>query len=214
MKRIKRVLLMAALAVVILLLGSCTVWQMFFGPDKNSIDAWWPKDFKVGTILTYKYHETYTTAEYNYDDTFTVEITDIDERETRTVITTVEDGDIVYIIIDKDKGEVVRSGDTIIDDNDEVVLKTPIEEGTTWYNWTNSKYTIDQVKSSKTVEAGTFDDVVVVKVSDPDWQTITSANLYLSVTGSNLGWIQKYNPDVSYYGIMENGIELQSIDKP
>jgi len=214
MKSIKRVLLIAAIAVVIPLLGSCTVWQMFFGPDKNSIDAWWPKDFKVGTRLTYKYHENYTESEYNYDETGIVEITDIDERETRTVVKTVAFGDIDYIIIDKDKGEIVRSDDTIIDDNDEVVLKTPVEEGTTWYNWTNSKYTIDQVKSSRTVEAGTFDDVVVVKVVDPDWQTITSVNLYFSVTGSNLGWIQKYNSDVSYYGITENGIELQSIDKP
>lgn len=214
MRKIKRVLLTVTVVAAILFLGSCTVWQMFFGPDKNSIDAWWPKDFKIGTILTYKYHETYTTSEYNNTDTFTIEITDIDERETRTVIKTVENGNVVYLIVDKDKGEIVRSSDTTIDDNDEVVLKTPVEEGTTWYNWTNSKYTIDEVKSSKTVEAGTFDDAVVVKVSDPDWQTITSVHLYYSVTGGNLGWTQTFNPDVSYYGITESGIELTNIDKP
>lgn len=214
MRKMKRVLLAATIVAAILFLGSCTVWQMFFGPDKNNIDAWWPKDFKVGTVLTYSYHETYTDPSDNYKETFTVEITDIDERETRTVIKTSEDGDIVYLIIDKDEGEMVRSGDTIIDDNDEVVLKTPVEEGTTWYNWTNTKYTIDQVKSSKTVEAGTFDDVVIIKVDDPDWQTITSVYLYYSVTGGNLGWTQTYDSSVSYYGIMENGIELTNIDKP
>ncbi|NOY09208.1 MAG: hypothetical protein GXP33_10260 [Spirochaetes bacterium] len=214
MKSIRRAATIILLFAVILLLGSCNILQMFFGPDKNDISAWWPKDFKVGTRLSYRYYETYTDSGYNYEENIIVEITDIDERETRTIIKTSEDGAIVYYIIDKENGKLIKSTDSSVDDNDEVVLKTPVEEGTTWYNWTNTRYEIDNVKENKTVEAGTFDDVVVLKVSDPDWTTITSVNLYISTTGGNLGWVQKYDSSVSYYGIMENGIELQDIDKP
>ena len=225
MRKMKRIALIAAVVLAILFLGSCTVWQMFFGPDKNSIDAWWPKDFKIGTQLTYRYYET--TTDGTADNTYTREITDVDDRESKIVVKT--NGSLseyytgmpifpLYFIIDKDGGDLLFSFDEYIDNDDMILLETPIEEGTIWYltgDGENVKFTIDQVKQTRTVGNETYDDVVVVKTSgygDYDGYLV-SMKFYLSATAGYLGYVMKWNSDTTG-GLIETGFELTNIDKP
>ncbi len=211
MKNFKRLGVGLLLVVMVVGLSGCALITMIFGPSANDIMAWWP-DYKVGTRLVYRYYELWTNPNYDNDHPVTVEIIDIEERETRTVVRVSVDGDPSYYIIDKDRGEIVLSSDTFIDQNDEVVLKTPVEEGNIWYNWTNRKYSISQVKATKDVPAGVYKDVVIIRVTDPDWNYTLYQELYISPTVGNVGWLIVY--DQAATGWIEDGLELLDVDEP
>ena len=199
MKNFKRLGVGLLLVVMVAGLSGCALITMIFGPSANDIMAWWP-DYKVGTRLVYREYSLRTDPDLNYTGTVTVEIVDVDERENRTVVRVSVDGGTEYYIIDKDRGEIVLGGDTFIDDNDEVVLKTPVEEGNIWYNWTDYRYSIEQVGATKDVPAGVYKDVVIVRITNVNWNYTQYRELYISPTVGNVGWIVKYNPGLTLRG--------------
>ncbi len=216
MKNFKRLGVGFLLAVMVVALSGCTLWNMIFGPSANDIMAWWP-DYKVGTRLVYREYSLRTDPDLNYTGTVTVEIVDVDERENRTVVRVSVDGGTEYYIIDKDRGEIVLGGDTFIDDNDEVVLKTPVEEGNIWYTtwnyWPDTKYSISQVKATRDVPAGVYKDVVIVRLTNPDFPShVITFELYISPTVGYLGFKIVY--DQAAAGWIEEGLELQDVDEP
>ncbi|HUX21505.1 MAG TPA: hypothetical protein VMW69_09715, partial [Spirochaetia bacterium] len=97
---------------------------------------------------------------------------------------------------------------SFIDDADPIYLKTPVEDGTSWYVTPTSttKFTISSAKATKEVTAGSFKDAVYVKVFGSTGASL--GEFYLSPTGSLLHRTVLYS-DNSY-----DIYELQSITQP
>ena len=93
-----------------------------------------------------------------------------------------------------------------------MVLKTPVEEGNIWYNLTYTKYSISQVKATKDVPAGVYNDTVIIRVTDPDWNLTLYREIYISPTVGLLAWVVVY--DEAATGWIEDGLELQDVDEP
>ncbi len=109
-------------------------------------------------------------VKYSSDDTwhdlndFTIEITDIDEKSDAILIETRynDSNGRDYIIIDKDENLIAYSDDEYTDeDNDFIVLKTPIEIGNEWYN-DYYDFEIESIGESMEVDAGTYNDCIVI----------------------------------------------------
>ena len=229
MNKVKKLLLYAVLILLavgtVLSLSTCQLWEMIFGPDPNNILSWWP-NFKVGTKMIYDYSVKYSDSSKDYEDTLTIEITDIDKRSSKYVIefevTWKESNgsDTAYYIFDKNEGVFAVSEDETYDkDDDYIRLQTPVKEDNFWYNKasedTNFKSTIKKVNSQKTLSFKTFNDVVEIEVTHPDWHYTSSYYEYYSPTGGLLGYEAKYDlNDYNTSGIMEVKLELEEIDKP
>ena len=162
----------AACVVIVVVLGGCGVG--LFGPNKNKI-MHWVQGIEETTTISYRYTAKYT----GFDDetySFQAEVLEVDVRETRTIVELLFDGDRVYLIADDNRGEMVYSLDDLIDDDDAVLLETPVEEGTSWishtirwvWNVENARYTIEETGVTESVGAETLDDVVRVSVDIPD----------------------------------------------
>lgn len=151
----------------IIIMTGCTVLPWV--KDVNNIRDW----ISVPAEDTeYQYVEEYrdyydgelfdTDTEYY---TVTVEGVDQDSDEILIELMYEENGnyDIDYMIIDSDEGIIAMSDDKYFqDDNDMIILSTPVEEGNDWLVYGDILYEIDKMNQTKKVEAGEYTDCIVV----------------------------------------------------
>ncbi len=153
-------------------------------------------------------------VKYSSDDSwdesdFTIEIIDIEEKGDDIIIETLTNGSDYdyrgYTIIDKDKNLIASSDDEYYDkDNDFVILKTPVEIGNKWYGLSNATYLefeIEKVGESKTVDAGTYNDciVIVYSYSDINW---TMWEMWYSPSAGTIIY-QEFEDNSGYHSIIE-----------
>lgn len=148
-------------AMIIIFIMNCTILPWV--SDPNNIYDWIKKPVD-GTEFRYAERYKYDSQETWSTDNYTIEITDIDERNDRTLIEYQEDdsNDRDYIIIDKIEQCIVRSEDDYVDDNDFMFLKTPVQKDNDWNN-DRYDYEIVEMGASKTVEAGTYSDCIIIR---------------------------------------------------
>ena len=204
----RRIRIIVAVVVLAAVLGGCTWLGGLFGPNKNNIMDWL-KDLPEGARASYQERLTSSNTSwglhgitYNY----TIEVVDKNVRDTRTVVRVLFDGDTSYLIADDTRGQLVASYDDLVDAGDMIVLKVPVEEGTTWigpldtyiFTWVgfstvnDARFTIRETKGTKTAGGTTVEDVVVLSVRFPDnfWAegtVVSSAEIYYSPTHGWLG---------------------------
>ncbi|MDY6786859.1 MAG: hypothetical protein SVK54_01905 [candidate division WOR-3 bacterium] len=155
---------------VIVLLGvlmavSCSVLPWV--KDVNNIQDWitLPND---GDEFRYSTRTRYYSDDTWHENAFTIEITDIENKSDAVLIETRynDSSDRDYIIIDKEENAIAYSEDDYYDeDNDFIALKTPVSVGNDWYN-NDYNFTIKEVNAQKDVEAGIYNDCIVVEYSD------------------------------------------------
>ncbi len=192
----KKLRAFVVIAVLVALLGGCGFITGLFGPSKNNILSW-VKNIKDGTV--YQIQERYSAGGESDTYEYTIEIVDVDERETKTIIRAIADGGDYYLIADDARGELVQSFDDIVDDTDQVLLEVPVEEGGSWVSYLHSyilyvgipdrRFTIEQMKGTRDAGTEVAKDVVVVSVNLTDvWSetTFSTAEVYFSPT---YGWL-------------------------
>ncbi|MCK4524722.1 hypothetical protein KAU15_07325 [candidate division WOR-3 bacterium] len=148
--------------VITMIVTNCTILPWV--KDINNIRDWVtiPGD---GNEYRYETRTKYYSEDSWHDlSDFTIEITDIDEKSDAILIETKynDSNNRDYIIIDKDENLIAYSEDEYTDeDNDFIILKTPIEVGNKWYN-DDYDFEIDKIGESMEVEAGTYNDCIVI----------------------------------------------------
>jgi hypothetical protein len=172
MKKIVRISVILIISISVLVsLGSCTLWKAIFGPDAANILDWMP-DLKEGTKLTYKWTATDEPGE-SLTEIITVNgVTKTDDKITFQMYT---NGSPLYypgnfwLIASKSKGKLVHSVDSTMSDDDVIVGKQPVEEGTRWVDPDGDTWSITQTAAKLDVGAGSFSDVVVIKHEYQDY---------------------------------------------
>lgn len=219
MRKLKAVVVIVALAA---LLGGCSFITGLFGPGKNNIRDW-VASLTVGTKLMV--HWSYTDEDPAYsdaEDDIAIEVVDVIERETRTVIRVLIDGSTSYLIADDTSGKLVMSDDDLVSDDDGVVLKVPVEDGGTWvdnvillstgYIYSNVRATISTTKGTRDAGVDTATDVVDVTVDLADiYETFVSAHIYFSPKYGWLGERAEFS-DGTYTWVYE--MSVTDIDRP
>ncbi len=144
-----------------MIVTNCTIlpWVQ----DINNIRDWVtiPTD---GNEYRYETRTKYYSDDSWNESDFVIKITDIDEKSDAILIETRynDSNDRDYIIIDKDENLIAYSEDEYTDEDDDfIILKTPIEIGNEWYN-DDYDFEIDKIGESKEVEAGTYNDCIVI----------------------------------------------------
>ncbi len=185
-------------AMIIMFIMNCTILPWV--SDPNNIYDWIKKpvdgtEFRYAERYKYDWQETWST------DNYTIEITDIDERNDRTLIEYQEDdsNDRDYIIIDKIEQCIVRSEDDYVDDNDFMFLKTPVQKDNDWNN-DRYDYEIVEMGASKTVEAGTYSDCIVIRYDNGQM----SGEMYYSPSAGTYVFIdEEYDIGFDYSAELE-----------
>ena len=185
-------------AMIIMFIMNCTILPLV--SDPNNIYDWIKKpvdgtEFRYAERYKYDWQETWST------DNYTIEITDIDERNDRTLIEYQEDdsNDRDYIIIDKIEQCIVRSEDDYVDDNDFMFLKTPVQKDNDWNN-DRYDYEIVEMGASKTVEAGTYSDCIVIRYDNGQM----SGEMYYSPSAGTYVFIdEEYDIGFDYSAELE-----------
>lgn len=155
------IVLIGVLAVV-----SCTVLPWV--KDVNNIQDW----IAVPALDTeYEYALTQTAYGNTETDYMTYTVEDVEDKSDRMVIEVREeiDGnyDTQYLIIEKDEGVIAMSDNEYFDENnDDIILATPVKEGNDWLVYGDDLYEIKKIGESKTVDAGTYSDCIVVERYD------------------------------------------------
>lgn len=160
MKVWRVIVLIGVLAVV-----SCTVLPWV--KDVNNIQDWisLPED---GTEFRYTKRTKLYSDDNWHETSFTIEITDIENKSDAVLIETRynDSYDRDYIIIDKEENAIAYSEDDYYDeDNDFIILKTPVSTGNHWYN-DNYDFQITEIGAKKEVEAGVYNDCIVIEYGD------------------------------------------------
>jgi hypothetical protein len=197
MKKIVRISVILIISISVLVsLGSCTLWKAIFGPDANNILDWMP-DLKEGTKLTYKLTDTQSPT-WSQTEIMTVNgVTKTDDKITFQMYTNggLFNAGNFWFIASKTRSKFVVSFDSTMSDDDLILAKQPVEEGTRWVDADGDTWSITQTAAKLDVGAGSFSDVVIIKheyhviVDQPDY-------FYWSV---KQGWIRfesNYREDV------------------
>lgn len=160
-------LLSGLIIVSILIIAGCTVLPWV--KDVNNIRDW----ISVPAEDT-EFHYIETSRDY-YDgelldtetDYYSVTIEEVDQDADEILIEVIveENGnyDTDYMIIDSDEGIIAMSDDKYFqDDDDLIIISTPVEEGNDWLVYGDVLYEIDEMNATKKVEAGDYTDCIVI----------------------------------------------------
>lgn len=166
MKKFARMILLM-LGVSALIMTGCALLGFLKSPDR--ITDW-------VTIPAEDVEVLYTTVNYlNGNETTTSQeiyiVTDVEEMEGESYfIVEDESENEFYYIIDKNDGLLVGSIDDKIDDDDIIILSTPIEVGNDWEEYEDCDYELEitNIDAAKTVSAGTYKDIIIVKTEYED----------------------------------------------
>ena len=159
-------------AVAVLVLAGCSL----FGPSPRKIYQWF--NFPLpGTVYDY----TITTTWHDASVSTEVRQYEVERVEDRTdysavvKLTDLERLTSFYWIIDRVNNAIYESGDTTIDDGDILVLLAPVDEGDRWSHGLGD-YAIEQIRSTRTTDVGTANDVVEVRF---DYDGISNVEMML-----------------------------------
>ncbi len=183
--------------IVILIISGCSILPWV--KDINNISDWisLPTD---GNEYRYNTRTKYYDGGDWHDASYTIEITDIDEKSDAILIETRynDSSDRDYIIIDKEEQAIALSGDDYFDEYDDfVILKTPVEPDNEW-NTDDYEFTIDEVGVKKEVEAGIFNDCIVITYTD----TGETGEIWYSPSAGTFIY-EDYTTDSGYESITE-----------
>lgn len=178
--------------IVVVIVSGCDL----FGPNKKKILAW-VDNLQYDT--RYSMVERYSAGGQSETYSYSITITDIDQRSGRTTVTLNFDGGSAYLIADDARGSLYLSGTSTIGDTSMIMLKTPVEVGTGWTGWFSSYILFDDFQDVRfrisatggTRDAGSFtaNDVVTVRVDlSGKWENVnfSVSEYYYSPT---YGWL-------------------------
>lgn len=166
MKKTAQMVLML-LGIGALIISGCSLLGFMKSPDKI---ADWVTIPTEDTEFIFTYVNYLNGNEQNAgEETFT--ITDVEEGDGETYFI-VEDemGLELYYILDKNDNVFVASIDDNADDDDIIILSSPIEVGNDWEEYEDCDYELEimNINATKTVDAGTYSDIIVVKTEHED----------------------------------------------
>lgn len=165
MKKRKISILMVTLTVVII--SGCALLGFMKSPDRITDWVTMPAEDTEALYTTINYLngiETSTSQE-------TYVVTDVEEMDGESYFIVEDEAENeFYYIIDKNDGLFVGSIDDRVDADDMVILSTPIEVGNDWEEYENCDYELEitNIDASKTVSAGTYKDIIIVKTEYED----------------------------------------------
>ena len=181
--------------------------------DPNTIGDWitLPED---GTKLTY-YTIIYKNGVTQETETSTSEIVDVIEKDDYKGVHYEDTRGIDYYHwVDIENDQFLEGYYSEPSYYDIVLLDIPVEIGTSWYeyNGTDRKYEITEIGVTKTVDAGTFYDVIVVESEYSDSGGEYYDYYYISQGSGVIIYEMHQVTDMVYGNIHSTHIELTDID--
>ncbi len=105
------------------------------------------------------------------DGEYTMIVTNVEDSENDAIITLEDETETeYYIIIDKNDGLIVMSYDDVLDNDDIIILSTPVEIGNDWeeYDGADHEMEITHIDADKSVDEGNYSDVIIISTEYDD----------------------------------------------
>lgn len=158
MKKFYGIIIVLALLAVV----GCTLLPWV--KDANNIYDWFKKPVEDAVYL---YRTTNYIDYINYTDTetFQFKFVDVDENDDNITVLVNEDGTSRYLVADRDENIIFYGRDQYFSDynEDEIYLEAPVNLDNSW-PYKNETRSIVSIDTTVTVDAGTYSDVVKVKI--------------------------------------------------
>lgn len=157
-------------------------------PDDPDVITDWYTELSVGTVLTYRltaYVNGNTQDEYTFTETVMSNTTINGIRCTEFYCEYPESYSTMYVLVDTEVGIIARSFDQELTAYDNKYFITPVSVGTSWYDTYSKEYEIKNVNSYSNVDAGEYNDIIVVEGGEEgsEWYEIShyskSLNAYV-----------------------------------
>ncbi|MEJ5307780.1 MAG: hypothetical protein WHT27_05740 [candidate division WOR-3 bacterium] len=153
--------------LIAFILSSCTLLPWVKDPN-NIYD--WSSNFKEDMTYYYKFTTYISAINYTTTDNYEWKIVDFTDKTDRKVYTINDDGQTRFLIIDKDENLIFYGKDEYFSgfSEEEVYLETPVEIDNSWLYKSETRK-IAAIDTTVEVSAGTFSDVVKVKIMEDDY---------------------------------------------
>ncbi|MGE3062098.1 MAG: hypothetical protein AB7T10_00470 [bacterium] len=186
---------------VILVFAGCTLLPWV--KDANNIYDWFKKPTED---VVYLYRTITYIDNINFSDTenYQLKFTDVDENDDNITVLVNDDGTNRYLVADRDENIIFYGRDQYFTDydEDEVYLEAPVNLDNSWpcKKETRSVVSID---TTVTVDAGTFSDVVKVKIIEEDadyigyyYWSISRGLIYYEITYEDGSYVKTELTDI------------------
>ncbi|MEO0234310.1 MAG: hypothetical protein ABIN39_06785 [candidate division WOR-3 bacterium] len=153
--------------LVALIVSSCTLLPWV--KDANNIYDW-SSSLKEDMTYYYKFTTYISAINYTTTDNYEWKIIDFTEKTDRKVYTINDDGQTRFLVIDKDENLIFYGKDEYFSgfSEEEVYLETPVKIDNSW-PYKSETRKIAAIDTTVEVSAGTFKDVVKVKIMEDDY---------------------------------------------
>jgi hypothetical protein len=153
--------------LIALIVSSCTLLPWVKDPN-NIYD--WSSSLKEDMTYYYKFTTYISAINYTTTDNYEWKIVDFTEKTDRKVYTINDDGQTRFLVVDKDENLIFYGKDEYFSGftEEEVYLETPVELDNSW-PYKSETRKIAAIDTTVEVSAGTFSDVVKVKIMEDDY---------------------------------------------